>query len=1598
MSTDTQTSVEAIVSEFAQLVQQNYALCPFTAILLDVLDLFPIIIAAVFSSLRVYALLDRNVYVPGLVLTLGLLAPVAISITRDLRDSPVCLDESSCVVHQTLEGLYLQVVKVYLAINVLLVTSDLIVVIVTWTTTFRSTREGFNVGLAMETTTSLLVNGTFYFLALLAISVIQIPYSVMPSALVTFINIFSNYIQTILISRFIVNLRHAAEVRGGSDLSSPSTYSFLHFKTVSVSMGGIIGNLGEPLRMHEDQNDWDTDDDSGEHIQSHVDDDSPPGPAHHSGSHIPNRESGIEVYNDCMISRSDMSMKNYQGQRVSIIAGRPSKFRRLTNIAGLIILASLVSGLINVFQAYHNQIPERILRQSHSLDATSQWKDETWPFRNQTPWDISTDFPFPRTAEYDVNEGTWMRLDVHPKTGDVVFDIMGDIYCLPGNVYLKGIDKAESQAYPVLLGIPHDSDARFSPDGSRLAFRSDAELGIDNIWTMEWKGCEAMDVRPKSAKGHLSDALQTKQYDDDLLIHGVKETRERRFRRLYREGRAGGKHTAPSITGLHNNHNYFALARRVTNETFRWVTDPRFHPSGDKIIATKWYTSRSTAGAGEGWVYDIPKDESRERIIPGAGQRVVGRSLPLGWEPADYGDITVGPEQFVWNGNDSIVYSKNVIDVDGHWTYSKDIHTGIYAIFCKNLTNGKTRTLVSSSPGGASRPELSRDGRSLAFVRRVRDNEALVIKDLVTGTIHHIWNGLTYDLTTVYAPMGTYPSFSFTPNDDAIIIWAAGKIWHVPLTINASGEKLSAIPPTPIHFTVHIEKRIANTLRVETDVLRLGMAHTQRISALVELRTNEDGSKFTFQASGATYLYSVESSTLKTVPVLQQDASYFSPSFAPGADDLVIHARWSDINFTTFELANTTCGTAYELTGVPLGRYYSPVLGKLTTRGRKVAFIKTGGDAHTGNVVATAKAGLYVGEISLPTPSRSNVVVKNMRFISAIPGIETPARTKVTFIEDDTKVLVQHQRRAMTIDIVAGPNSMGENRINTLALGRTTTELAVTMQRGATNVAIVDYHHVYFAPNISFQAPIFTKPGNATQNLTRLSLDGGHDITWSADGEKLCWFSGPLLYSLRVSDLGQCASEIAKDTLNFGISCTKKLVDIHEIQIEHPTDAYRLKQDALRLSGLNGTDEENADTLVIVNATVLTMETGDLSSDVLRNATLLTKGSQIEAVSSSGEITIPLGATVIDAEGGYVTPGFIDVHAHWGIFTAFYPAQPWEFLAFMAYGVTTVHNPSGDNVRGYWERSRVESGQIIGPRIFQTGDAVFAGTWEGLHEEITTMEEAYSALARIKAEGGPASFSYKNYDLPSRASRQRLLLIARKLGMICLPEGGMNYDWDQAYIVDGMTTIEHSLPIPVLYNDIKTLFALSGTGYTPTHVVNYGGVWGEQYVWATEDIPNDEKLRRFIPHDILERLSESTTRPKNSYALWNTSESTAKMVRMGLKAHIGAHGEQPMGLNYHAEMFFARQGGLSNYEVLRAATSDAAKTLGIFSGLGSLTSGKLADFLIFPADFDVLTDDIKKTRDIRYVAKGGRVWDAATMVEVWPNKGRRPVVPPLNPD
>ena len=71
---------------------------------------------------------------------------------------------------------------------------------------------------------------------------------------------------------------------------------------------------------------------------------------------------------------------------------------------------------------------------------------------------------------------------------------------------------------------------------------------------------------------------------------------------------------------------------------------------------------------------------------------------------------------------------------------------------------------------------------------------------------------------------------------------------------------------------------------------------------------------------------------------------------------------------------------------------------------------------------------------------------------------------------------------------------------------------------------------------------------------------------------------------------------------------------------------------------------------------------------------------------------------------------------------------------------------------------------------------------------------------------------------------------ARQLGMEVVPEGGSLFEMNMSMIADGHTTIEHSLPVQHIYDDVVQFWRGSKTAWTPTLVVAYGGPFGE-YHW-----------------------------------------------------------------------------------------------------------------------------------------------------------------------
>ena len=104
--------------------------------------------------------------------------------------------------------------------------------------------------------------------------------------------------------------------------------------------------------------------------------------------------------------------------------------------------------------------------------------------------------------------------------------------------------------------------------------------------------------------------------------------------------------------------------------------------------------------------------------------------------------------------------------------------------------------------------------------------------------------------------------------------------------------------------------------------------------------------------------------------------------------------------------------------------------------------------------------------------------------------------------------------------------------------------------------------------------------------------------------------------------------------------------------------------------------------------------------------------------------------------------------------------------------------------------------------------------------------------------------------------------------------------------------------------------------------------------------------------------------------------------RAGGNITLGAHGNR-QGVGVHWELWGKVDGGATPFEALRDATLRPAEKLGMERDLGTLEAGKLADFLVL--DRNPLLN-IKDSEAIRWVVKGGMVYDANSMTTLWPER------------
>src|SRR5690606_12163088 len=372
---------------------------------------------------------------------------------------------------------------------------------------------------------------------------------------------------------------------------------------------------------------------------------------------------------------------------------------------------------------------------------------------------------------------------------------------------------------------------------------------------------------------------------------------------------------------------------QVTEEDFRLLNNPAWTPDGRFIIGRKHFTSERSLGAGELWMYHVSGGKE--------GLQLTERKN----DQQDLGEPALSPDgRYVY-------YSEDVSGGE-NFQYNKNPHDVIYAIKRLDRQTGKTDTLVAT-PGGAVRPQPSPDGKSLAFVKRIRDKSVLHMLDLASGEVRPVWNGLSHDQQEAWAVFGPYTGFDWMPDSKSVVLWAQGKIWRITMPDGVA---------TEIPFTAQVEQTVTEPLRFTNDIDEGSFAPKM----IRDVATSADGDTMVFHALGKLWRKSLPGGEPKRLTG-NEGLYEYEPSFSADGDKL-LYTTWSDEAMGAIYVRNANAngsGKGTRLTD-DKGFYYHP---RFSPDGSRVVYSKSGGSGLTGSLWS-ADRGVYVMPARGGTPVR----------------------------------------------------------------------------------------------------------------------------------------------------------------------------------------------------------------------------------------------------------------------------------------------------------------------------------------------------------------------------------------------------------------------------------------------------------------------------------------------------------------------------------------------------------------------------------------------------------------------------------------------------
>ncbi|HJU72813.1 MAG TPA: amidohydrolase family protein [Gemmatimonadaceae bacterium] len=1014
---------------------------------------------------------------------------------------------------------------------------------------------------------------------------------------------------------------------------------------------------------------------------------------------------------------------------------------------------------------------------------------------------------------------------------------------------------------------------------------------------------------------------------------------------------------------------------QITKGASDLYVSPEFTPDGQYVVASK---SGSLFGAAKLWMYNVDG----------------GSGLPLIAQPPQL--KTLGA---AFGPSSRYVY---FAQRQGDWSYNAIFPQYQIAVYDRETG---TQTTISGRHGSAFRPALSPDGKWLVYGSRHETQTGLRIRDLSTSKEEWLAYPIQRDEQESRAPMDVLPGYAFTPDSKAIIISYGGEIWRVPLDKSA---------PTKIPFTADVNLDAGPQVKF---AYKVDDAPTVTAKQIRDAVPSPDGKSIVFSALGKLYVMDWPSGTPRRLTNLA--SGEFHPTWSPDGKTIAF-VTWEDsVGGHIYKTAVDGKTRPVQLTTAP-GYYFQPawspnnriVVVRASARefqeapdfasslGASADFAwisPNGGPLITISPSGNRFAPHFTSDTSRFFAYSGRDGLVSMRW----DGTDIKSHLKVTGTLPPGAFIAKNATFPGTDLLDPAKLASFATHLDNDAMEPTPTpppaDVIKMSPKGDRALAKVGPDlFVVAVTQVSATPPTVsvTNPDAASVPVRKLNELAGEFPVWNQDGKRVHWSLGNAHFvydleraktfddSMKVVNK-QKADSIAKaaaDTTKKAPPDTAKKVAGDTAKKETPK--YKPIEQRITITAPRDLPQGVA---VLRGARVITMK----GNEVIEDADIVIRNNRIAAVGRRGSVQVPQGAQVIDMTGKTITPGFVDTHYHtqW-LIPDIHVSQVWQYIATLAYGVTTTRDPQTGSTDVLTYGDRVETGEMIGPRIYSTGPGVL---W---FEPPKDLEHAKNILKRYASYFDTKTL--KMYMTGNRQQRQWIIIAAKENNIMPTTEGGLDFKLDMTHALDGYSGIEHALPIAPLYEDVTQMIAKTGVVNSPTLIVSYGGPFGEDYFYNYENPWEDPKLRRFTPHD---HLYAKTSRRgagigpgpggffrKEQFVFPLHAKSMKDIVAAGGMVGIGAHG-QLQGIGFHWEMQMMGSGGMSNHDVLKAATIFGAEAIGMGTEIGTLEMGKFADLVVMSKN---PLDDIRNANSITHVMKGGRLYNGDTMDEEWPRQRKLP--------